>query len=115
MVLDLGISSTQGFWIGTSYLLANAAAMPMIAAVSDIFGRTLLLMGSLVVFSAGTIMCSVTNEISVMLAGRSLQGVGGGGIVVLALVIFTDIVPLRLRPKWYGMVYVFTGSIHPAT
>jgi len=104
MVLDLGISSTQGFWIGTSYLLANAAAMPMIAAVSDIFGRTLLLMGSLVVFSAGTIMCSVTNEISVMLAGRSLQGVGGGGIVVLALVIFTDIVPLRLRPKWYGMV-----------
>lgn len=87
--------------------------MPMIAAVSDVFGRTLLLMASLVVFSAGTIMCCITHEISVMLAGRSLQGIGGGGIIVLALVVFTDIVPLRFRPKWYGMVYVFCWPLLP--
>ena len=115
IVIDLGITSTQGFWIGTSYLLANAATMPMIAAVSDVFGRTLLLMASLIVFSTGTIMCCITREIGVMLAGRSLQGIGGGGIIVLALVIFTDIVPLRFRPKWYGMVYVSAGSDDPAS
>ncbi|KAH8664348.1 major facilitator superfamily transporter [Xylariales sp. PMI_506] len=104
IVSDLGGDTTQGFWIGTSYLLSNAVTMPFTAALSDIFGRPICLIVSLIFFSVGTLLCCLTNTIGQMLIGRCLQGVGGGGVVVLSLVIFTDIVPLRFRPKWYGTV-----------
>lgn len=95
---------TQGFWIGTSCLLANAVAMPSIAALSDIFSRSASLMASLALFTLGSLVCCLADSIDLLLVGRCFQGVGGGGIVILSLVIFTDIVPLRYRPKWYGTV-----------
>jgi MFS family permease len=78
--------------------------MPFIAAVSDIFGRPSCLIVALLFFFGGTLFCALTDKITLLLLGRSLQGIGGGGIMVLCLVIFTDIVPLRYRPKWYGTV-----------
>ncbi|KAL7624406.1 hypothetical protein AAE478_005970 [Parahypoxylon ruwenzoriense] len=70
IIEDLGGSSTQAFWIGTSYLLVNAVTMPFICSISDVFGRPICLTFSLVAFSA-------------------------------------DIVPLRWRPKWYGITLAF--------
>lgn len=61
-------------------------------------------MVSLIMFTLGSILCASSHAISQLLVGRSVQGIGGGGIVVLSMVIFTDIVPLRHRPKWYGTV-----------
>lgn len=100
----LSITTTQAFWIGTSYLLTCAVTMPFLAALSDIFGRTWVLLSSLVVFTIGTILCCRAHGITVLLAGRCVQGIGGGGIIILALVITTDIVPLRYRPKWFGIM-----------
>ncbi|KAH8880928.1 major facilitator superfamily transporter [Thozetella sp. PMI_491] len=104
IVIDLNGTSTQGFWIGTSYLLANAVSMPVLASLSDIFGRPICLWLSLLCFTIGSIVCCAAPNISALLVGRSIQGIGGGGIVVLSMVVFTDIVPLRYRPKWYGIV-----------
>ncbi|KAK7959292.1 major facilitator superfamily transporter [Apiospora aurea] len=104
IIIDLKGDTTEGFWVGTSYLLVNAVTMPVLASISEIFGRPLCLEFSLVMFTAGTVLCSTATGIPVMLAGRSVQGVGGGGIQVLSGVIMTDIVPLRHRPKWYGAV-----------
>ncbi|KAI5456751.1 major facilitator superfamily transporter [Mariannaea sp. PMI_226] len=104
MVTDVGGTATQGFWVGTSYLLANAVAMPLLAALSDIFGRPILLTISIIFFTVGSLVCCLTSDIHVLIGGRSIQGAGGGGIIVLSLVVFTDIVPLRFRPKWYGIV-----------
>ncbi|KAH7016532.1 major facilitator superfamily domain-containing protein [Microdochium trichocladiopsis] len=104
IIVDLRIDTTQGFWIATSYLLANTISMPSAAALSDIFGRRNCLFVSLTFFSAGSVVCSVAQGIAVMLVGRCLQGIGGGGIIILSLVIFTDIVPLDFRPKWYAMI-----------
>lgn len=78
--------------------------MPSIAALSDIFGRSLCLVVSLSLFTLGSLLCCLAGGIGLLLVGRCLQGVGGGGIIILSLVIFTDIVPLRFRPKWYGTV-----------
>ncbi|KAK7972368.1 major facilitator superfamily transporter [Apiospora saccharicola] len=104
IVNDLDGDTTEGFWVGTSYLLANSVTMPIIASISDIFGRPLCLEFALSMFTVGTFFCCIANNITVMLVGRSIQGIGGGGIQVLSGVIMTDIVPLRHRPKWYGMV-----------
>ncbi|OHE90324.1 major facilitator superfamily transporter [Colletotrichum orchidophilum] len=104
IVVDLELSTYDGFWIGTAYLLANAVLMLFIADLSRVFGRRSGLTISVAVFALGTIFCCVSHSIGLMLAGRSLQGVGGAGIIVLCLLIFTDIVPLRFRPTWYGLV-----------
>ncbi|KAH8655542.1 major facilitator superfamily transporter [Xylariales sp. PMI_506] len=104
ITVDIDIDSTQGFWIGTSYLLVNTVSMPLIASLSNVFGRPICLMSSLGFFALGSLLCSLAKNITSLLVGRCLQGIGGGGIMVLSLVIFTDIVPLRFRPKWYGTV-----------
>lgn len=78
--------------------------MPFLAAISDIFGRPIVLVSSVVLFAAGSAVCCSAKHIGVLIGGRCLQGIGGGGIVILSLVIFTDIIPLRYRPKWYGTV-----------
>ncbi|KAK6384917.1 hypothetical protein LTS17_002480 [Exophiala oligosperma] len=95
--------TTQGLWIGTSYLLTCAVSMPFIASLSEIFGRPRCLFASLLIFTTGTVLCAVAHTMRVLLAGRSIQGVGGGGIIILSLVIFTDIVPLRSRPQYIGI------------
>jgi MFS family permease len=100
----LSITATQAFWVGTSYLLTSAVTMPFLAAVSDIFGRTWVLLSSLASFTIGTIICCTADNIGALLVGRCIQGIGGGGILILALVIITDIVPLRFRPKWFGIM-----------
>ncbi|KAI0438633.1 major facilitator superfamily transporter [Xylaria telfairii] len=107
IVQDLKGTATQGFWIGTSYLLVNAVTMPVICAVSDVFGRPICLIFALIIFAVGTVICATARDIGTLLAGRSVQGVGGGGIHSLGLVIQTDIVPLRWRPKWYGVTLGF--------
>ncbi|KAL0943361.1 efflux pump antibiotic resistance [Colletotrichum truncatum] len=104
IVQDIGGSSTQAFWIGTSYLISCAVAMPFLASVSDIFGRPIILIGSVMAFTVGTILCCVSSSIALMIVGRVIQGLGAGGMYVLSLVIFTDIVPLRHRPKLWGII-----------
>ncbi|KAI1260528.1 major facilitator superfamily transporter [Xylariaceae sp. FL1019] len=104
IVEDIGGTTTEAFWIGTSYLLANAVSMPLYCSISDVIGRSICLTASIVLFTVGTIVCSTSREVASMLVGRTIQGVGGGGIHSLALVILTDIVPLRWRPKWYGII-----------
>ncbi|KAF3014662.1 hypothetical protein E8E14_000820 [Neopestalotiopsis sp. 37M] len=104
IVTALDGNTTEGFWVGTSYFLATAVVMPTIAAVSDVFGRPICLTVSLVAFTVGTLICCLSQDMAVLLAGRTVQGVGCGGITVLTSIIFTDLVPLRQRPKWYGII-----------
>ncbi|KAF2010030.1 MFS general substrate transporter [Aaosphaeria arxii CBS 175.79] len=97
-------TSIDAFWAGTSYLLTSAVFQPVIASISEVFGRQQLLLFSLVFFTVGTIMCGAANDFTVLLAGRSIKGIGGGGIITMNQVIFCDIVPLRLRPKYFAIV-----------
>lgn len=78
--------------------------MPFTASLSDILGRPRCLFASVLCFLVGTILCAVAHGIGLLLIGRCVQGVGGGGIIIVSLVIFTDIVPLRFRPKYVGIM-----------
>ncbi|KAK4040810.1 major facilitator superfamily domain-containing protein [Parachaetomium inaequale] len=105
LAVDLGGSSTDAFWAGTSYLLASAVCQPFIAALSDIFGRKETLITSIVLFTLGTLLCApVAKDFTVFFVGRAIQGIGGGGIITMGQVIFADIVPLRQRPKYFSIV-----------
>jgi EmrB/QacA subfamily drug resistance transporter len=101
---SLNGTSAEAFWAGTSYLLTSAIFQPVIASVSSNFGRQQMLLASLTFFTVGTILCSVAHNFTVLLTGRSIQGIGGGGIITIVQVVFCDIVPLRQRPKYFAMV-----------
>ncbi|KAL5392877.1 hypothetical protein DPSP01_000572 [Paraphaeosphaeria sporulosa] len=97
-------NANETFWAGTSYLVTCAIFQPFIVSLSDAFGRRQLLFSSLLLFTIGTVLCCLAENFRTLLAGRSIQGVGGGGALSLVLVIMTDIVPLRQRPKYYSLI-----------
>ncbi|RSL74210.1 hypothetical protein CEP51_011618 [Fusarium floridanum] len=101
---DIGASAIEAFWCGTSFLLASTVIQPPVASLSHIFGRRPALIGSLTVFAGGSIMAALAKNIAVLLGGRTLQGLGSGGILALTYVIATDLVSLRERGKWFGLI-----------
>lgn len=74
MTVDIRADTTQGFWIGTSYLLASTVVMPPVASISTIFGRPLCLLLSLCAFTLGSLICCVSRSVTLLLAGRAIQG-----------------------------------------
>lgn len=103
LTVALNGTAIETFWTGTSYLLANAVFLPFIGAASEVFGRRGMLMMSLGFFTVGTILCCVANDFNLLLSGRTVQGIGGGGITTLATIILSDIIPLRQRPKYQAV------------
>jgi MFS family permease len=63
-----------------------------------------VLMAALIFFTVGSAIAATTTDITGLLVGRCIQGIGGGGIVALTYVITTDMVSLQERGKWFGMI-----------
>ena len=63
-----------------------------------------MLLAALCIFTIGTVICSVAYNIATLLAGRCVQGIGGGGLVALTYVIVADMVPLKERGKWFSVI-----------
>ncbi|KXT03828.1 hypothetical protein AC578_8920 [Pseudocercospora eumusae] len=101
---DLGGDSTQAFWAGTAYPLAQAAIMLLWVSLSQCFGRRPVLVITLLIFALGAILAALAQGWTLLLAGRVVQGVGGGGFVGLTTVIITDLVPLRERGQYYALI-----------
>ena len=55
-------------------------------------------------FLVGAIVAGVSKNFGALLVGRSLQGIGGGGLIALTEIVVTDLVPLRLRGQWFGII-----------
>jgi MFS family permease len=76
----------------------------VIGSFSHIFGRKPLIYVSLAFFLAGAVVAAVARNFTVVLVGRSIQGVGGGGIIAMTEIVVTDMVPLRERGKWLAVL-----------
>jgi MFS family permease len=77
---------------------------PSFGSLSNIFGRKPLMLTALLFFLVGTIVAGTSTDFLRMLVGRSIQGIGGGGVIVLTEIIVTDLVPLRLRGQYFGIL-----------
>lgn len=102
MAKALGGSAIEAFWSGTSFLLTSTVFQPVLGSFSHIFGRKTLIYVSLIFFLAGSIIAALADNFTVILVGRSIQGVGGGGIICLTEMVVVDTVPLRERGKWFS-------------
>lgn len=101
---ELHGSGVEAFWSGTSFLLASTVFQPSFASFSEVFGRKPILLIALGLFTAGAVIAAVSHSFAVLLLGRTIQGIGGGGIQALSNVIITDLAPLKERGKYVGII-----------
>ncbi|MFH8679524.1 DHA2 family efflux MFS transporter permease subunit [Streptomyces lydicus] len=98
-------------WVVTAYLLASTAATPLWGKLGDQYGRKKLFQTAIVIFLIGSVLCGIAQNMGELIAFRALQGLGGGGLIVLSMAIVGDIVPPRERGKYQGLFgAVFGGS-----
>jgi MFS family permease len=105
--LDAGPSIT---WAGTAYLLGQTAFQPLYGRLSDIAGRKPILLVSVTCIVTGGLLCGFARSPSWLYATRALSGVGGGGISSLTAIIVSDLVSLKERGKYQGMVSLAIGA-----
>jgi len=103
-------------WVGSAYVLAQAAVVPVWGRLSDIFGRKPILLVALAIFAVGSLLCGVAVSMALLLAGRAAQGVGAGGVLTLVYVCIADLFPLRDRAVYFGamgLVWVLASAVGP--
>lgn len=91
-------------WVVSAYLLAAAVATPITAKLSDIYGRKVMFFVNVIIFLIGSLVCGLSDSMWMLIAGRAIQGVGGGGLLAGAFTIIGDIFPPRERGKWIGLL-----------
>ncbi|KAH8645832.1 major facilitator superfamily domain-containing protein [Xylariales sp. PMI_506] len=104
IVSDIGGESVY-IWIANSFMIAGTVLQPFYAQSSNIFGRRLPMLTALAIFIIGSGISGGAKNAATLIAGRSIQGLGAGGMYVLLDVILCDMVPLRSRTKYLGMMY----------
>jgi EmrB/QacA subfamily drug resistance transporter len=101
IVGDLGGLSHLS-WVVTAYLLASTATTQVWGKLGDQYGRKYLFLTAIVIFLIGSALCGQSRNMSELIGFRAVQGVGGGGLMVLTQAIIGDIVPARERGKYQG-------------
>ncbi len=96
-------------WLASAYLIANAACQPVAGKLTDIFSRRTGLIFSNVFFGAGCLICGLAGNEWVMITGRVVSGIGGGGLTAISTFVSSDLVPLRTRGIWQGYGNVVFG------
>ncbi|MGP6087366.1 MDR family MFS transporter [Antarctobacter jejuensis] len=103
MVADLG-GMERMTWIITAYLLASTIGAPLAGKLSDLYGRKIVLQGGILIFVVGAVICGTAGSMEMLIAGRTVQGLGGGGLIVTCMTAVGDLLPPRERGKAQGMM-----------
>ncbi|MFE2410220.1 MDR family MFS transporter [Kitasatospora sp. NPDC059408] len=108
IVADLGGAAHMS-WVVTSYLLAETVATVLAGKFGDLYGRKLLFQVSAIVFITGSFFCGLATNMTLLIAWRALQGIGAGGLMVTAMALIADVIPLRERGKYQGAIGAVFG------
>lgn len=91
-------------WVITAYILASTVMMPVYGRVSDLLGRKPILLGAVLLFIAGSLIGAAAQTMGLLIAARVVQGLGGGGLMILSQAAIADVVPARERGKYMGIM-----------
>ncbi|WFB07737.1 MFS transporter [Streptomyces sp. LX-29] len=108
IVADLGGGGHMA-WVVTAYLLAETVSSVLVGKFGDLFGRKVVFQISAVVFIAGSILAGAANSMLLLIVARAVQGAGGGGLMVTAMALIADVIPLRQRGKYQGALGAVFG------
>ncbi|MFM9108950.1 MAG: MFS transporter [Chloroflexota bacterium] len=107
MVSDLEINTAdidRYVWIVNGYLLAYLVAIPVVGRISDLAGRRAAFLGALAAFAAGSLLCATADSLAALVAGRAIQGAGGGALLPIAMALVGDVMPRERRAGALGLV-----------
>ena len=91
-------------WIVTGYLLTATAVAPLYGKLSDVYGRRPIIYAAILIFLAGSLISAMAPNMLVLVAGRAVQGIGGGGLFALAQTVIGDLVPPRERARYAAWI-----------
>src|SRR5262245_58657895 len=103
-------------WLITAYLIASTAITPLYGKISDIHGRRFTLRIAIALYMAGSLVCALAPNMMVLILGRLLHGLGGGGLSAMAMVILGDLAAPKDRGKYYtyfSFTYMSAGASGP--
>ncbi|KAI8969890.1 iron permease [Trametes punicea] len=103
-------------WVGAAYGLAAAAILPTTGRLADILGRRPIMMTCVGFFFVGSALAGAAKSMRMLIAARTVQGIGGGGIINMASIIISDLVPLAERGAYQGLLvltWAFAAAIGP--
>ncbi|KAI4180518.1 MAG: hypothetical protein L6R41_007198, partial [Letrouitia leprolyta] len=89
-------------WIATAYFLSMTCSQPLYGKLSDVFGRKPSLLFAYTMFGIGSLGCGLTGTLGGLIAARAIQGIGGGGMVIVVTVLLSDLVSIRDRGTYQG-------------
>ncbi|MEV0636185.1 MDR family MFS transporter [Streptomyces sp. NPDC050619] len=108
IVSDLGGAAHMS-WVVTAYLLAETVATVLVGKFGDLFGRKVVFQVSAIVFITGSFLCGLASNMTLLIAWRAMQGIGAGGLMVTAMALIADVIPLRERGKYQGAIGAVFG------
>ncbi|MGP4002594.1 DHA2 family efflux MFS transporter permease subunit [Streptomyces sp. 8N706] len=108
IVAELGGAGHMA-WVVTAYLLTETVATVLVGKFGDMFGRKVVFQVSAVVFVVGSILAGSANNMLMLIGGRAIQGIGGGGLMVTAMALIADVIPLRQRGRYQGALGAIFG------
>jgi EmrB/QacA subfamily drug resistance transporter len=106
IVRDLG-GVAKLSWVVTAYLLASTVVGPLYGKLGDLYGRKIVLQAAIVLFLAGSALCGISQNMTELIVFRAIQGLGGGGLIVVTVAVVGDIIPPRDRGRYQG----FFGAV----
>jgi EmrB/QacA subfamily drug resistance transporter len=99
-------------WVVTAYLLTSTIVVPLYGKFGDLFGRKIVLQAAIVLFLVGSALCGLARNMTQLIVLRALQGLGGGGLLVVTMAAIGDVIPPAERGRYQG---VFGGVFGLAT
>ncbi len=97
-------------WVVTAYLLTATASTPLWGKISDLYGRRPLFQLAIVIFVVGSLLAGFSQNLEQLIAFRAVQGLGGGGLMALAIATIGDVVPPRERARYQGYIAAVFGT-----
>jgi EmrB/QacA subfamily drug resistance transporter len=94
----------QQLWVTTAYILASTIMLPVYGKLGDLIGRKGLFIGAIAIFIVGSIVGGLATDMTSLIVGRAIQGLGGGGLMLLSQAIIADVVPARQRGRYMGVM-----------
>lgn len=94
----------QMMWVITAYMLASTITMPIYGKAGDLFGRKPMMLVAIILFMAGSLVGAVAPTMPWLIAARTIQGLGGGGLMILSQASVADFVPARERGRYAGFM-----------
>ncbi|MBU5261768.1 MDR family MFS transporter [Bacillus atrophaeus] len=115
IVGDLGGLSMMT-WLTTAYLLTSTTVVPIAGKLADLLGRRVVYVSGLIIFMAASALCGMANNMTELIIFRGLQGIGGGIMMPMAMIVVGDLFTGKQRAKFqgvFGAIYGLASVIGP--